>query len=215
MRHAVLTNVIVFSGLFGCVTSSQELPSHQTPAARELIVKFVPETDGGFKVARAAAQGDKPTDEVSAFVAALGTEVGVPLEAKRLGSGGTVVVEIRSLSEALAARLKRQSFVKSAQAMPATPNADAAVQVEFVSGSQEASTVSQGGGLEQRGSIDALIAKLEGMVAMPLSGRVPQAGQLILKPELQKTTAQLVEWIRKRADVEYAQPNYATYSPMK
>lgn len=207
------STTLLLAGLIALNGVAQERPSPQRVAAGEIIVKFRSESDVGGKVARAAVLGYAPTGDVAAYVTSIGRELGVPLDAKRLGSGGTVLVAIRTaeLPETVARKVRSQDSVKSAQTVAAPSAADpASVRVEFVPGSSQASALARIGqrDRDQHAKISTLTSPLARASGVALSGRLDPSGQLLLTPDLNEITTQLAIRLGKRPDVEYAQPNY-------
>jgi hypothetical protein len=194
----------------------QDKPPARPFVAGEVIVKFSPTSGKGTAVARAAEKSETPGDEVAAEVAALAKELGVPIEAKRLGSGGTVLLSLRTtdLAEWLATRLRSQRLVKEARTAGKESTAgEWAVQVDLVSGSPEASKLAQATGAARETAATDVARKLEQSLGVALAGEVDATGKLVVSPELRRYTLEIIERLKKRSDVEYAQPNY-TIRPM-
>jgi hypothetical protein len=192
-------------------TGSQDKPPARPFVAGEVIVKFSPTSGKGTAVARAAEKSETPGDEVAAEVAALAKELGVPIEAKRLGSGGTVLLSLRTtdLAEWLATRLRSQRIVKEARTAGKESTAgEGAVQVDLVSGSPEASKLAQATGAGRETAATDVARKLEQSLGIALAGEVDASGKLVVSPELRRYTLEVIERLKKRSDVEYAQPNY-------
>lgn len=205
MARVVVTACLVVA--LGMTGNAQEKIPARPFAAGEVIVKFSAVSPVGAQIERAASESDEPGEAIRAAVRGLSTELGIGLEPKRLGSGGTLLLSIRTtdLPQTIAARLRRQRSVKDAQAVPKTPGA---VVVELASGSPDAATWATTASGDRTTAARTIATRLESLIGLPLTGRADDAGRLILTPEMSRYTLQLVERLRERADVEYAQPNY-------
>lgn len=191
----------------GMAGRAQEKAPSRPFAAGEVIVKFSAGSPVGAQIERAAPDSEEPGEAIRAAVRGLSKELGVALEPKRLGSGGTLLLSIRTtdLPQTIAERLRRQRSVKDAQAVPTPPGA---VLVELASGSSDAAIWATAASGDRTTAARSIATRLEELIGLPLTGRADEAGRLIVTAEMPRYTLQLVERLNQRADVEYAQPNY-------
>jgi hypothetical protein len=202
---------LCFAWFLAIGSLAQEAPALPNAGA-EIIVKFRSQTNAGEMTVRAAARGDGSSEELSRYVAAVGRELGVPLDVKRMGSGGTVRIALRNseLTGVLVSKLQQQRSVKSARRVTESDGSDiAAVRVEFVPGSAEATALANAprSDSDRRAAADAMAVKLSRVAGLAMSGRIDQHGQLFVTPSLRELTTQIASRLAKRPDVEYAQPN--------
>lgn len=174
----------------------------------EIIVAFKPDSDIAAKIAAAAARGEQPSAEINTYVDEVSKRLGLPLGAKVLGSGGTLVLTIRheELPAVIATQLRRQAFVQVAEETPETPTAAAGIRVEFVAGSAEATRITST--RISPADIAELTKKLGELSGLPLDGVRTPSGALILRPSLRQLTLETVEQLLKQPNIRYAQPNY-------
>jgi hypothetical protein len=159
----------------------EEARSRPTFVVGEAIVKF---------------RGGKASDE--ARLSALSREVGLPLERKRSGSAGEVVVSVdfAKVAERLLEQLRKDSRL---------------AEVTRVEGSSTRPTEAidfrcrAGGAREGDREIVGALARSAGL---PLTGAVGPDQDLRLTLDLRALTLELIERLRKRPEVESAQPNY-------
>jgi phosphohistidine swiveling domain-containing protein len=191
----------------------------QTPSvgskstAGDVIVKFAQGTDADQQVQRAAAHGDAPGNELSAHIAALGKELGVPLNAKRVGSGGTVLVAIvqADLPATIVEKLRERSSVRRATRVAAeTPETAPQIRIDFMPGSDEAAAL---GAIPaditaRRATASRLAADLGRALGVPLDGEIDSERHLLVTVSLDRMAMQLASQLGKRPDVQYAQPNH-------
>lgn len=204
-----IATLICASVALGIATRQSTSPINR--GAGEIILKFSAQSRAGIEVARAATDSDVPSAAIESHVSSLGRELGVPLEAKRLGSGGTVIVGLRSaeVPDAIAKRIRHERFVQSVRTVPKSQALDAMVEVQLASGSAEATSLQQRGSDDERSEAVRRVAdKLERASGLPLKGVVDRSGRLVLSLELDAAIDRLVALLNKRADIEYAQPNY-------
>jgi hypothetical protein len=187
-------------------------PNIPPGGSSEILVKLAPQTDAGRKLTRAAEKGTEPSGEIADYVAALSRELSVPLEAKRLGSGGTMLLGVRvaDLSEAVAKTLGRQASIASAHVTSGEAAAGPQIQVDFAPGSREAGIVAKAkdAAASTDPAVTDLTRRFQRASGVPLEPQIDAAGQFLLRIDLQKLTDQLVAGLKKRPEIEYAQPNY-------
>ena len=196
--------------------AAQEKPPAPPFVPGEVIVKFAPKSQGAELVSAASRGSDQPRAHLTSYVDCLGREVGIPIAVKQLGSGGMLIVAIQSadLAARLLDRLRANQNVQEARALPGkTPSplvGQALVEVEFAEGSPEAEAVAKiaSSGRETGPELSPITARLERESGVPSTVRVTRSRQLLLSVDLNALTLDLAARLRKRGEVEYAQPNY-------
>lgn len=205
MARVVVTACVLVA--LGMASHAQEKTPSRPFAAGEVIVKFVAGSPIGAQIERAASDSEKPGESIKAAVMGLSKELGIGLEPKQLGSGGTLLLSIRTtdLSQTIAERLRRQRSVKDAQAVRTLPGA---VLVELASGTSDAATWASAASGDRVAAAMTIATRLERLIGLPLTGRADEEGRLVVTAEMPRYTLQLVERLKERADVEFAQPNF-------
>lgn len=189
-----------------------------TPApayvAGDLIVKFVDASEAGKLLAQVVA-GTKPTDAAVPIAARLSAELGVPLVAAQVTSGRELVMAIDrdKLKQAMTQLAGRDPAVR--QVTPRDPPRTVlpaeqlvfAVELSRDSAAQRHVAQAAAAGRTTSPAVQKLVVRLTaGMSPQPV-GRVDERGQLVLIMDIAVLTRDLVERLRLRADVEYAQVN--------
>lgn len=182
--------------------------------AGDLIVKFFDGNDAGQAVAR-AMRADQPLADVAPIAMRLSAELGVPLVATRVTSGRELVLSVDRdrLGQTLRQRLARDPAVRSVTpvAAPKTvlPGAQIALAVELAPNTEAERQVRETAraGQQTAPDIDALVARMAGGVDPRPSGRVNERGQLVVAVDVAALTRDLVARLKRRPDVEYAQPS--------
>jgi hypothetical protein len=185
-----------------------------TFVAGDLIVKFFDGNDAGQAVAR-AMRADQPLADVAPVAARLSAELGVPLVATRVTSGRELVLSVDRdrLGQTLRQRLARDPAVRSVTpvAAPKTvlPGAQIALAVELAPNTEAERQVRETAraGHQTAPDIDALVARMAGGVDPRPSGRVNERGELVVAVDVAALTRDLVARLKRRPDVEYAQPS--------
>jgi hypothetical protein len=211
---STLALLLVLSAGFGQEVR-QSAPPARRPAQAELLVQLRPDSDAGEQVARAAGSGAVPSAEVIEYVASVGRDLGIPLEAKRLASGGSVLVALQTdeLSDRIAQRLSREPSIKTARSLARIEGGDSGeprvIHVELAPDSRDAELlareVASGSGTPR-----ALTEKLQRLSGVPVRAEARDGGQIQLTIDLPVLLSQLAANLLKRPEVKAAQPN-ATY----
>ena len=147
----------------------------------EAIVKFRGETTG-----------------TEARLSALSREIGLPLELKRHGSAGELVLALKV--ETVAARLLEQLRKDTRLAQVTRVEGGSTKPAEAIEFHCRA--------VEARDGDHELVDGLARSAGLPVTGAVGADKELHLTLDLRALTLELIERLRKRPDVEYAQPNY-------
>lgn len=181
--------------------------------AGDLIVKFTDASEAGALVARAVRDEPAATAQLSTLAARLSAELGVGMTAARVTSGRELVLSIdrEQLLARLAQRVQRDPAVTGVTPLagPKTvlPPATIALVVEFAPGSDGYRLLQRAAraGERRNRDIDALVAGLTAGADPQPAGQANERGQLVLAVDVAALTRDLVERLKRRADVEYAQ----------
>ena len=184
--------------------------------AGDLIVKFTAASEPGTLVTR-ALQGDQAADrQLAALAARLSQELGVAIAAVRVTSGNELVLSVDrdQLARSLRQVVTRDPAVRAATRIdpPKTvlPAAEIALALDLRRDSEADRQVrrSARAGKQTSKEIEALVKKLcVGADPQP-SGGVSNRGQLVLTIDIAALTLDLIERLKRRPDVEYAQPSH-------
>ncbi len=183
--------------------------------AGDLLVKFTTVSDPGTLVTR-AVQGDPAADrQLAALATRLSRELGVAVAAVRVTSGNELVLSVDrdQLAQALRRIVTRDPAVRTAKRVdpPKTvlPAAQLGLALDLRRDSEAGKLVrrSARAGRQTSNEIEALVKKLSVGADPQPSGRVTDRGQLVLSIDVAALTLNLVERLKRRPDVEYAQPS--------
>lgn len=180
--------------------------------AGDLIVKFTEASGPGRAVARAMRAEQLP-DEITAIATRLSAELGVALAAARVTSGRELVLSIdrERLARTLRQRLKRDPAVGDVTPLepPKTvrPAAQLAFVVDLAADSEARRQVEQAvrAGRRTTPEVNSLVARLTANAYPKPTGHVSARGELILTVDVAALTRELIERLKRRPDVEYAQ----------
>jgi len=207
-----LTLIFVAGLLVDARAQEKSAPPPFVPG--EVIVKFSAKSKASESSA-AKAGSNEPGPALVSYVHSLSSELGVPVQAKRLGSGGTVILAIdqSGLLSLWAERLRVDSAVKEVRVMPSgLPDRPIrpAIQVQFVEGSAEEKLVGKLAADRKQTSseLEAIKDKFEKRLGCPLTVSVSDATWIQVVPDFNSITQDLAKQLAKRPDVEYAQPNF-------
>jgi hypothetical protein len=177
----------------------------QPPPARsprvvpgELIVKFVATSEAARVVARSTAAAD--VGEAFASVTdRLSREVGLPLEARRVLSGGEVLLALSlpALTERLLAEVRKDEALRSA-----------ALDERAEAGPHHPSPAVRARLSRPGADVPALRARLSGRLGFALASRAAGEDEVLLFADVDAVTQRALDVLKARPDVEYAQPNY-------
>jgi hypothetical protein len=181
--------------------------------AGDLIVKFTDASEAGALVARAVRDEPAATAQLPTLAARLSAELGVGLTSARVTSGRELVLSVdrEQLLARLAQRAQRDPAVIAVTPLagPKTvlPPAEVALTVEFAAGSDAYRQLQRAAraGERRNRDIDALVAGLTAGTDLKPIGHSNERGQLVLTLDVAALTRDLVERLKRRADVEYAQ----------
>jgi hypothetical protein len=162
----------------------------------EAIVKFKPASEAG-RESRSPQDAD-PKAAFEALAARLSRETGWPLEVRRAMSGGELLVAIRfeTLAQRLLEQAREEARLKD-------------VAIEVAPPGEGPSLPTLRGRLATKEADPAALARqLGARVGFPVTARSESQGEIRLSVDVAAATARLVETLKQRPDVEYAQPNY-------
>ena len=193
LRRAQVLSIITTLRLVGSGLEAQ------TPrfVPGDLVAKFVPGSEAGTTVMRAAARAPLDIEGLEPIANHLTDAVGVPLKAVALNSGYFCIlsVDAKGLGERLRRRLAGRQRVERVEIVP--DSAAVAVRVAFAAGATEA-----------RMPAERVAASLERELDLPLKGEALGNGRFALRVNLEALTLNLVEKLRALPEVESVQPNY-------
>ena len=158
-------------------------------APGEVIVRFVEGSPG-----RPPAK-DPDQAALGAFIETLSCEVSRPLALRRIASGGELLLglDFATLNSRLEGALRGQAEATNVAAIAPSPQA----RLPEVSAT---ATV--------RGDAKKLARRLSDTLGLPVLQRKAEGGARVFELDLPALTLDLVERLKARPDVEYAQPNY-------
>lgn len=195
--------------------AAQDKPTGQRFASNEIVVKFSGTSKGAELAANALVEGNPSDAALGGYVKAISSELGVPLEVKRFGSGGNVILAVRTseLVDDLAKRFRTIPDVEDARIVSEKIASTSSIELDFRENSRETEVLARaaGKGPESSAGVDAITGRLEQDYRVPLTARVVSSRRLLVTPDLQKLTMDLVMRMKKRADIEYAQPNFVLH----
>ncbi len=188
--------------------------------AGDLIVKFTAVSEPGTLVTRALQGGQAADRQLAALATRLSRELGVAVAAVRVTSGNELVLSINRdrLVQSLRQVVTRDPAVRAATRIdpPKTvlPAAQIALALDLRRDSEAGSLVRRTtqAGKQTSNEIEALVRKLSVGTRPQPSGRVSDRGQLILTIDIAALTLDLIERLKRRPDVEYAQPSHIVKS---
>jgi hypothetical protein len=201
----------MFLGLMSTVPAfAQRLVPSRPFTPGEVIVKFQESSAAGSMAARVASEGLPITaTSLSEHARTIGREIGIPLEAERVISNGSVVLTIQAadLIKATIERLKRDPTVASAAVRSAAQGGGEAIEIAF-----KADTPGSRALAGRRSASDTVVAdlasRLSHAVNLPLKADVSTSGRLLVQPDLPEITKAAMGRLAKRPDIEHAQLNY-------
>ncbi len=199
-------------GLLLSMSPAQEKGGEQYFLPGQVIIKFSEKSKGAVLSARALAEGNASDAKFSSYIQSVSREIGIPLEVKRFGSGGNVIVAVRQpeLAADLLKRLRENDSVEDARIVPEQSTSVPSIEVDLKENSAGAKALAQAAkkGVEPSAEVQAIAEKLEQDSHVALTARVVSPRQLLLTPDLKRLTLDLAARLSKRADVKYAQPNF-------
>ncbi len=189
--------------------------------AGDLIVKFTAASEPGTLVTRALQGGGQAADrQLAALATRLSRELGVAVAAVRVTSGNELVLSINrdQLAQSLRRVVTRDPAVRAATRIdpPKTvlPAAQIALALDLRRDSEAGSLVRRTtqAGKQTSNEIEALVKKLSVGARPQPTGHVSNRGQLVLTVDITALTLDLIERLKRRPDVEYAQPSHIVKS---
>jgi hypothetical protein len=210
-----LLQALVWAGGFSLSLITVQANDKPSFVAGDLIVKFTAASEPGTLVARAMQGGQDADRQLAALAARLSQELGVALAAVRVTSGNELVLSVdrERVMQSLRQVVTRDPQVRKATRIdsPKTvlPAAQIALALDLRRDSDAGKLVRQTAQAKRKTTkeVEALVAKLcVGTDPQP-SGYVGNRGQLVLTIDIAALTLDLIERLKRRPDVEYAQPS--------
>lgn len=201
--------------LIACVphmTAAQDKAAPPSFVPGEVVVKFRSDSKPAGLV-NPKEETSEPTEALVSYLHSLSSELGIPIEPRRLGSGGSLLLSINQ-AELLARWSKRVRALETVKdvrlLLTEGPPAQPSLQVEFAKGSPEEKVLSQlaASGKETGPELQSINARLSHELGVPLMTTVSPFGRLQIRPDNRALTLDLVERLKKRNEIEYAQPNF-------
>jgi hypothetical protein len=164
----------------------------------ELIVKFRDSSPGGEAMAGASSPAD---EAVERYLAAASREIGIPLAAESLTSGGELLLEIDQgeLIARLLAKLGTDERVAAAEEIPVARETlevpPRRVRVRFASGRMKSA------------EIETFARELGRELGFGLVSRKAGRSETVLSVDLAALTEELLSRLEEHPDVEYVQRN--------
>lgn len=186
------------------------VPADQEPlAAGQMLVKFAAGGAADIEIARLLTHGETGSAALDAYVQTLAAALDVPLFVRGITAGGEVILEIErsAVLEQAAGRLREAPGVKH-------------VAIDRVGGAQRywrdrlVIEPVPGSDLAQGAQADAAGTYVQNLLATRLSHRHyavaarPAPPAIELRIDLQATTLNVINTLKSRAGIEYAQPNF-------
>jgi len=168
-------------------------------------------------VTAAIKEGGQPNAAIVRLVQTLSAQLNVPLQAHRVTSGGELVwsVDTNAVAQQVASHLERRDDIQ--RALPITADTSKGpgyqnpnVLIEFTPDSKYAKTLAKT--LQESPTSlpvwQGFSRSVGNDLGLPLTIQPEQVPRLILAVHMESLLAELVERLRQRSDVEYAQPNF-------
>jgi hypothetical protein len=209
--------VNVFLGLVvpTILLSSSPAPSVQYVPG-EILVKFVPGTDGSAAVSRASQVTPPDVAVLGPVISRLQAKAGVPLKVTQVMSGSWVRLSIDGdeLTRQLVRQLRMRDTIVEVKVSPGKPGAPLDVpspkylRITFSPGSAESKAVEQKRANPSDLRFAALMRALEQDLNLPLKGEVSDDADVLIHVDLKTFTPILAARIHALCEIESAQPNY-------
>jgi len=206
------------TGLLGLVLSALLLGNAPPPrfVPGEVLVKFVPGTEGSAAVIRASRVTPPDLGVLAPVIQRLQAATAVPLKAKQVTGGQWILVSVdgERLTDELVTRLRGRANVAEVRPTPdpsgGTRDASRSrgIVVRFSAGSAEAEAITQKWSRGDDTPVSQLVRALEKDVGLALKGEATADTTLLLHVDLGMLTLKLSEQLKALADIESAQPNY-------
>lgn len=209
----------VMTEIFGLVLSVLLLLGN-APTPRfvpgEVLVKFVPGTEGSSAVIQASRVSPPDLGALAQVTDRLQAKVNTPLRAKQVTSGQWVLLSVDGdkLTDQLLEKLRGRKNVAGVQPTAGKTEAYESVSlpkklvIRFSPGSPESQAVARKLADPNDMGFAHLLRDLEKGVGLPVQGEVDEAAMAVVQIDLGALTLKLCEQLKALADVETAQPNY-------
>jgi hypothetical protein len=206
------------AGFLGLLLSALLLGNAPPPrfVPGEVLVKFVPGTEGSAAVARASRTTPTDLGVLAPVMQRFQAATAVPLRAKQVTGGQWILISVdgERLTDELVTRLRARANVVEAQPTPdpsggtLDPSRSRGIVVRFSAGSTEAEAIARKWSGGDDTPFSALVRTLEKDVGLSLKGEAIADTTVLLHVDLRMLTLKLSEQLKALADIESAQPNY-------
>lgn len=189
-------------------------PSQFVPG--EILVRFVPGTDGSAAVTRASQVNPPDLEVLAPVISRLQAKTGIPLRAVQVMGGDwfRLSVDGDRLTDQLVKRLRTRDNVAEVRVSPEQPEAAMGVSVpkklaiRFSPGSAESEAVTQKHADATDVRFAQLMRELGRDLDLPVKGEVSEQGEALVQIDLRALTPILADRLKALSDIESAQPNY-------
>lgn len=204
----LVCTLIISSAVLG--QTIQQPPGPQSPSqgqqivSGEVIVKFAPGTRGHQVYKKALADEPNSEAELAALATDLSSELGIPVAIDQLSSGQEFIIAVHTdaVLAKLIAYLESRADVKDAHLLtdtkPRRLYRNPTVSVEFRADSQI---------VEDESALKAFVDEVANQSGIEVTtARAPHT--IELEVDIRALTMDLIQRLRQRSDVEYAQANF-------
>lgn len=194
--------------------AAQEHGTSSSFVPGEVVVKFLPSTRIAESV-ELKPGASEPAEQVLEYVQSVSADMGIPLQVKRLGSGGSIVLTINQseLLERWSKKLRAKENISLIEPQPpegSPRSSEPSLLVGFAKASPEEKILSQAvlNGTDADSAVRPIVESLRKELNAPLVANVEPPGRLQIKPDIKALTLYVVERLKRKAEIEYAQPNF-------
>ncbi len=182
----------------------------------EVLVRFVPGTDGSAAVARASQVNPPDLEVLAPVVSRLQGKTGIPLRAAQVlgGKWFRLSVDGDRLTDQLVRQLRTRDNVAEVRVSPEQPEAPVGptvpkkLVIRFSPGSAESEAITQKHVDATDIGFAQLMRELGRDLDLPVEGEVTEKGEALVQIDLRALTPILAERLKALSDIESAQPNY-------
>ncbi len=196
------------------LSTSPEVAPRFVPG--EILIKFVPGTEGSTTVIRASQVNPPDLGALARVIKPLEAESGIPLKASQLTGGNWVVLSIdgHRLTEQVVRQLRIRENITEVKVGHGKREAHVGVSlpkklvIRFLPGSRESETIVKKLSDANDVGFSRLIGEFEKDLDLPLKGEVTDEAKLVVQIDLRALTLTLSERLKALSDIESAQLNY-------
>ena len=191
--------------------SGQPPPQSQRMMPGQLIVKFTDGSAAHQVYVRALAAGTNSAAQLAGLTARLSAELGIPLTIEQLTSGQEFIIsiDVDTLMEKLVEYLNTRTDIKQARLLDTGNSTEPlyhnpVVVVDFKPDSTMGQALTRDPEV-RREAAHSFAAEVGKSTAIPVSAQLPQTLELVV--DMSTVTTHLLQRLKRRPDVEYAQLN--------